>query len=472
MRIHSLVVVLLPALAACGSSAPKTSGSSTGMTTSSIGGSAAGSTGGHSASGSSGLTATSSSTTAASSSSSGSGSTTTTTGSSSSASTTASSSGPTGSTGSTTSTAGSSSSTGSVGSTSGSGGPTSGSGGSTSGSGGTTGVAITGLPTEQWTWVDFPDAHCRDGSATGVGINLNPASTKVMIFLEGGGACFNQLTCQNNPSHFDAASFSSQFSGAQPGLFDRTNAANPLRDWSFVYVPYCTGDVHAGAQPSGQVQGVSGTQAFVGYQNVSAYLQRLVPTFAGASQVLVTGISAGGFGAAANYDQVAAAFAPIPVDLIDDSGPFMRAPALATCLQTKFRQTWNLDATLLADCGADCADNTNFLLDYGRHVVSTHAGRKQGLIESTDDGTITLFFGFGKNNCAGFGALTATEFDAGLVDIRNALANEPSFGTFYFAGTDHTSLSSGTYYTRAAGGVNLTSWVGDLLDGGISDVGP
>ena len=31
-----------------------------------------------------------------------------------------------------------------------------------------------------------------------------------------------------------------------PGIFDFTNAANPVKDWSGVYVPYCTGDVHFG----------------------------------------------------------------------------------------------------------------------------------------------------------------------------------------------------------------------------------
>src|SRR5262249_5830997 len=42
----------------------------------------------------------------------------------------------------------------------------------------------------KWTWVPFADAKCRDGSSTGIGVNLNRSSTKVMIFLEGGGACF------------------------------------------------------------------------------------------------------------------------------------------------------------------------------------------------------------------------------------------------------------------------------------------
>jgi hypothetical protein len=29
------------------------------------------------------------------------------------------------------------------------------------------------------------------------------------------------------------------------GLLDRANPQNPVRDWSLLFVPYCTGDVHS-----------------------------------------------------------------------------------------------------------------------------------------------------------------------------------------------------------------------------------
>jgi hypothetical protein len=62
-------------------------------------------------------------------------------------------------------------------------------------------------------------------------------------------------------------------------------------------------------------------QKFVGYAVISLYLQRLVETFSGVTQVLLTGMSAGGFGAAANYLQVARSFGSVHVYLLDDSGP-------------------------------------------------------------------------------------------------------------------------------------------------------
>ena len=69
----------------------------------------------------------------------------------------------------------------------------------------TNSAIITGLQPEKWTWVPFADAKCRDGSSTGIAVNPSSGSDKLMIFLQGGGACFNATTCAGNPSSFSAA---------------------------------------------------------------------------------------------------------------------------------------------------------------------------------------------------------------------------------------------------------------------------
>ena len=79
------------------------------------------------------------------------------------------------------------------------------------------------------------------------------------------------VTCGANPSAVDAT----DRAGPTAGLFDRSNAKNPVKDWNFVYVPYCTGDVFGGTKPNGSVSGVTGTQKFVGYLNTQAFLQRM-----------------------------------------------------------------------------------------------------------------------------------------------------------------------------------------------------
>jgi hypothetical protein len=296
-----------------------------------------------------------------------------------------------------------------------------------------------------------------------------------MILLAGGGACFNVTTCGISSSAFDEAYFralvNDSASGGSTGIFNRNDATNPVRDWNFVFVPYCTGDVHAGNNPDGSISGV-GAQQFVGYINMGLYLQRIVPTFPGVVQVLLTGVSAGGFGAFANYDQVTRYFGSVPVVMLDDSGPLMDAPYLADCLAQQFLTQWGLDRTLLVDCGADCPDSSHYLMDFARHIVKSHPSVPFALVDSTADQVITMFFGFGANDCTGFANLSEATFTAGLEDIRTKLADHANFGAFVFSGVAHTSLQTASFDTVAVSDTSLKDYVGALLNGQVSNVGP
>ena len=304
------------------------------------------------------------------------------------------------------------------------------------------GVPITGITPGSWNWVDFPNAFCRDGTPTGIGINPSTTgSKKLMIFLEGGGACFNDAC--------DFTALSVPFIPPPDGIFDRSNHDNPVRDWNMVYVPYCTGDIHAGSAPNANVAGV-GTQQFVGYTNVTHYLSRIVPTFPDMQRVLLTGQSAGGFGAALDYVQVARAFGSVPVDLLDDSGPLMANPYLAACLETNMANLWGFTNTVIAqDCGADCTDVGNDLALYWKHLPKTFPNSRFGFIDSTGDSTISSFFGFGANNCTGFQAVSPSQYEAGLLGMRSAVASDSNAGLFIYGGTDHTTLVL-QYTTRSA----------------------
>ena len=75
------------------------------------------------------------------------------------------------------------------------------------------------------------------------------------------------------------------------GIFDFSDERNPLADHSFVYVPYCTGDVHLGDNT--QEYSPEVTIQHKGFVNGRAALDHLVATFPDAEELLVTGESAG-----------------------------------------------------------------------------------------------------------------------------------------------------------------------------------
>jgi cysteine-rich repeat protein len=319
-----------------------------------------------------------------------------------------------------------------------------------------------------WEWVEVEGARCRDGSPAGFAINTSPGATGLVIYLEGGGACFNELTCGTvNPSNTPA---SMRFPGGN-GIFSRSDERNPVADWHMVYVPYCTGDVFAGTAEDVMVPNV-GVQQFVGYENMGHFLDRIVPTFGDVDQVLLTGISAGGFGAAANAKRVQRDFQDVPVVLLDDSGPPMTNEYIAPCLQNWWRELWGFEGSILADCGAECSPD-DYVIDMTDHLVRHAPDRVGGLFSHRQDFVIRFFYGFGDQDCSRSLPISPQVFEAGLDDFRGFIQDRAdNFGTFYIDGEDHTCISGSCFYAAEADGVPFTDWVADLLDGTTSHVGP
>ncbi|MCP4677840.1 MAG: hypothetical protein GY854_20445 [Deltaproteobacteria bacterium] len=113
------------------------------------------------------------------------------------------------------------------------------------------------------------------------------ASNNLLIFLEGGGACFNFTTCIANPQSIPTTARDPGTSG----IFDFSRDNNPVKDWNMIYIPYCTGDAHFGSNPDGNIVG-HGKQKFVGGNNYRLFLESAVATFPSTEFVLLSGYSA------------------------------------------------------------------------------------------------------------------------------------------------------------------------------------
>jgi hypothetical protein len=87
------------------------------------------------------------------------------------------------------------------------------------------------------------DCECADGSEFAFWERrADPA--KVVFFLDGGGVCFDATSCAFVPEFYDWKV--NDDPAEEDGIFNFARADNPLRDFSFIYVPSCTGDVHLG----------------------------------------------------------------------------------------------------------------------------------------------------------------------------------------------------------------------------------
>jgi hypothetical protein len=329
-------------------------------------------------------------------------------------------------------------------------------------------------PEGEWTFVDFPDSRCMNDETTGIGVNLSSKSKDLVIFLQGGNACFNTVSCAitaNEKTGYQQAEFDKEKGvlGAAP-LFSRTDANNPLKDYNYVYVPYCTGDVHggdaAGVMAGGKVRN------FHGYKNLDTFLDRIVPTIPQAGKVILAGVSAGGFGAAYNYDHVAKRFPNNKVILIDDSGPPMAEAYVPACLQKHLFDLWGLKNTVPSGC-ADCNQPSGvFMEPFVKYIATQYSDRFLTLLSGTEDATIASFWGFGNDDCKDLqgtpGTYPGAQYAAGLADLRDRIAApDANFYTYYVDGTDGGDKKRHVWLDDPTGvssnGVLLTDWLKKVI---------
>jgi len=177
---------------------------------------------------------------------------------------------------------------------------------------------------------------------------------KLMVYFDGGGACWSDHTCITAALSGFSAYVPEIPVDANPagkkGVFDLGNEDNPYRDWSMVYIPYCTGDIHWGSQDTqytdftGAITGTPGGKVPIhhrGFDNFLYVQNWLKSTFSKKSKkhhlitrksrvkkLLVTGSSAGAYGAAFSYAHLKHTFPNAKGYLLADAGTGVVSDAL------------------------------------------------------------------------------------------------------------------------------------------------
>jgi hypothetical protein len=110
-----------------------------------------------------------------------------------------------------------------------------------------------------------------------------------VFFLDGGGICFDARTCAFVPESYDWKV--NDDPATEDGIFNFARADNPFRDYSFVYVPSCTGDMHLGDATRKYSPRL--TVEHKGFVNGTAALRYLTDNYPAATKVVVVGKSVG-----------------------------------------------------------------------------------------------------------------------------------------------------------------------------------
>ena len=304
------------------------------------------------------------------------------------------------------------------------------------------GVPIS-APAGTWTYVPMSDVVCGNGSTSGVSVNLSPTpGAPLLVFMMGGGACWDALTCLGGAAaNLQDAVGEAEINADIPrvaALFDRTTSDNPFKDASFVFVPYCTGDLHAGdAQKTYTFAIKTQTVHHRGARNTDAIVKRLLATFPKPPKLWLTGASGGGYGAMLSHHRFKTAWPSARIDLLDDCGPPVQ-PTGSTW--QNMQASWKLE--LPPGC-IDCAADVGKLLP---HLASTMGQGRFALLEYTEDKTIRSFTG----------RLVAQDFTSKVMALRSAMG--PRQRAYLVAGDSHVLLKQSPLPV-ASSGTSLPTWL-------------
>lgn len=319
-------------------------------------------------------------------------------------------------------------------------------------------------PAAEWTTIaPGGDTLCANG--TPYQFQVKPADPeRVMIFLNGGGACWTGDLCDVSlglNAYTPLAEMDANNAATKGGAFDAANPENPFAGWTQVFVSYCTGDAHLGAKDAAYTTsaGKALTIHHRGKANVQSALDWVYANYPEPDRIFVGGGSAGAI-ASPYYAGVVADHYP-QAEIVQYGGGAggYRAGAVSGLLETWGTFTNMPDWPELA-----AFDRATFTTeDFYRVTAARHPDMRMSQFNNVDDEVQQMFLGL----------MGVTDPVRGLMqaNLDELSADIPQFRSFSAAGKDHTLLRYDRLYTTTTAGVRAVDWIRDLAEGrDVADV--
>jgi len=268
---------------------------------------------------------------------------------------------------------------------------------------------------------------------------------RVVIFFQGGGGCFNVQTCAPGSPWFDDRVDEGDNPLFNSGLLDLGDQRNPFRDWSFVYIPSCTGDVHLGDTIA---RYGSTTIRHRGWANARAGLKRAYAEFPAPETVFVTGCSAGSVGSAFHAPAVVQHWPRAKVTQLGDSLAFvLHRPVNLTGwgAHKRFPPFFRIG-------------NRRFtMVEYETALARRYSQRTFARFNYARDNVQERFYLAVGGRRGGF--------EPGLRMAEARLKQLPNYRSYLACGTDHCVLPRPAFFTLRVGGVAIRDWAQRLATG-------
>jgi len=338
-------------------------------------------------------------------------------------------------------------------------------------------IALAGSLPKQWTEINpadyefqykglTPACSCAPGTPNDkfTFFVKGGKTNNLVIFFQGGGACWDPMNCIYVPTYTQyeqeqLAMFSDAMAGY--GIFDQTKKNNPFKDWGFVYVPYCTGDLFWGANDASYGPYTIKHRGFVNFQAVLDYLKKNT-NYPG--KIFVTGSSAGGYGATLAFPYVKQAFTWSNVYLLGDAS----MGVLGGTFPTVGIYNWNVQ--MPEWIFPDGYDPSLTMADMYMNFAAEYPWSRLAQYTTAYDGT-QIFFLNVMLNISNPGVWQNVPPEViGLWHFTmlgyayETAGASPNYHYYIGSGTVHTILMSPKFYTEgSAGGTPFVDWVSAMI---------
>lgn len=338
-------------------------------------------------------------------------------------------------------------------------------------------------PSDGIDWVKVPlPEPCVNGLGEETFIMVRKGSSNnLLIFFEGGGACADYETCK--------PLFCTDFDSCKPligigsvvaleskfwflslyyrgGIFDVKRVENLFRDWTIVFVPYNTGDLHMGNRVVNYFyDGKTKTIYHVGYVN-AVVAMRWAKEKGDFERIVVAGSSAGGY-ATLLHGYTAWKLFGKPVTVINDAGPGIKPDSDSKFQIEEILERWGSVQNFPSEAlpyfeSRDPAYVVEYFLDVCSNCIYSFFEDQKDLIIGS-----------------AFSSYWPWEFKSRLLKVTGDLRDySERYCRFLPSDYQHTVLTGGLlyplqedrFYCEKVGGYRVYEWVEELLRGNCLDL--